>query len=148
MAYVEITDVEILSLLRESIEKEGGQSAWCRKYNVVRPYLNKVLHGSKLLGPPRDGSSVLSLIKIRLAFVRKSASPGKVKSRVITRREIVRLLTDDIERVGNQSAYARKHRVDRTYLNRVLKGAKLGGPKRTSSLVAPLNIKLAYVRDE
>ena len=147
MPYVEITDVEILSLLRESIDKEGGQSAWSRKHNVVRPYLNSVLQGSKLLGPSRD-SSVLSLINVRLAFVKNSVSPGKVKSRVITRREIVRLLTEDIERVGNQSAYARKHRIDRTYLNRVLKGAKLDGPRRWSSLVAPLNIRLAYVRDE
>ena len=40
-------------------------------------------------------------------------------------KDVVRLLRSEVERAGGQSAWARRERIDRTVLNRVLRGHKV-----------------------
>ena len=69
----ELSEEEVMRLLREDIRKEGGQSAWARKHGVSRSYLNKVLNGTeKSLGRPREvPNRILTSLNIRIAFVRR-----------------------------------------------------------------------------
>ena len=43
---------------------------------------------------------------------------------MIDSKGVVRLLRSEVERAGGQSAWARRERIDRTLLNRVLCGQK------------------------
>jgi hypothetical protein len=44
--------------------------------------------------------------------------------RVLERKDIIELLRADIEKAGSQSAWARKSRIDRTFINNVLQGRR------------------------
>ena len=43
---------------------------------------------------------------------------------MLDNKEVVRLLRLEVEQAGGQSSWARRERIDRTMLNRVLKGQK------------------------
>lgn len=45
-------------------------------------------------------------------------------ARVFNHREVVLLLRAAVEREGNQVAFARRHRLDRVYLNMILNGRR------------------------
>ena len=44
-----LDEKDVLRLLREDVDKAGGQSAWARQMGVDRVYLNKVLRGKRPL---------------------------------------------------------------------------------------------------
>ena len=44
--------------------------------------------------------------------------------RMLDNKDVVRLLRWEVERAGGQSAWARRERIDRTLLNRVVRGQK------------------------
>ena len=44
--------------------------------------------------------------------------------RILDNKDVVRLLRSKVERAGGQSSWARRERIDRTLLNRVLNGHK------------------------
>ena len=43
---------------------------------------------------------------------------------MLDNKDVVRLLRWEVERAGGQSAWARRERIDRTLLNRVVRGQK------------------------
>jgi hypothetical protein len=46
------------------------------------------------------------------------------RMRMLDDQDVVRLLRSEVERAGGQSSWARRERIDRTLLNRVLCGRK------------------------
>jgi DNA-binding transcriptional regulator YdaS (Cro superfamily) len=47
-----LDESDVLRLLREDVDRAGGQSAWARRSGIDRVYLNRVLNGKRPL-PPR-----------------------------------------------------------------------------------------------
>jgi DNA-binding phage protein len=64
-------------------------------------------------------------------------------STIFEEEEIFRMLRSDIKEAGGQSAWARKHRLDRTLLNKVLQGRN----SITPSIAKALNLRRVYIRD-
>jgi hypothetical protein len=48
----------------------------------------------------------------------------QVTKHLLDENDVLRLLHEDVNRVGGQSAWARRSGIDRTHLNRVLKGQR------------------------
>jgi DNA-binding transcriptional regulator YdaS (Cro superfamily) len=51
---------DVLRLLREDVDKAGGQSAWAKRTGTDRPYLNQVLKGKRPIGP-----TILQALKVK-----------------------------------------------------------------------------------
>jgi hypothetical protein len=64
-------------------------------------------------------------------------------STIFEEEEILGMLRSDIKQAGGQTAWARKHRVDRTVVNKVLRGHW----PITQSITKALNLRRVYVRD-
>ena len=64
-------------------------------------------------------------------------------SEILNEKDVVRLLRDEVERAGGQSAWARKQQVDRPHLNKILAGQRRISP----TILKKLKIKIVYVRD-
>jgi len=64
-------------------------------------------------------------------------------STIVKEDEIVRILRSDIKDAGGTSAWARKHRVDRTVVSKVLHGRC----PVTRSVAKALNLRRVYIRD-
>jgi DNA-binding phage protein len=60
----ELTEKEVLELLRSEVKRAGGQSAFARHKHINRVHLNKVLSGAKAISP-----SILKSLGIRIAYV-------------------------------------------------------------------------------
>ena len=56
-------------------------------------------------------------------------------------QSVVRLLRSEVERAGGQSSWARRERIDRTLLNRVLRGHK----PPTGEIIRALKLCNVYV---
>ena len=61
--------------------------------------------------------------------------------RVFTEKDVVNLLRAEVTRAGSQLAWARKARVDRTMVNKILKGQ--APPTRT--IIRRLKLQIVYV---
>ena len=56
---------DLVQLLRDEVERAGGQSAWARNEHVNRPHLNKVLAGRKAITP-----ALLKKLKVKTVYIR------------------------------------------------------------------------------
>jgi hypothetical protein len=63
--------------------------------------------------------------------------------RMLDNKDIIRLLCSEVERAGGQSAWARRERIDRTLLNRVLRGRK----SPTEKIIRALRLCNVYALD-
>jgi hypothetical protein len=68
-----------------------------------------------------------------------SHRPGKQ----FDRNDIVRLLRGAVEREGGQPAFAKRHRIDRCSINRVLKGKLRAG----DAIAKVLRLRRVYVAE-
>jgi DNA-binding phage protein len=66
----ELTEKEVLKLLRSEVKRAGGQSAFARSKLINRVHLNKVLTGARGLSP-----SIVKSLGIRIAYMQDT--PGK-----------------------------------------------------------------------
>ena len=57
--------------------------------------------------------------------------------------EVVQLLKAAVEREGGQLAYAKRHGLDRSYLNQILNGNKRVGPR----FLKALGLRNVYAKD-
>jgi DNA-binding phage protein len=62
---------------------------------------------------------------------------------ILEEEEILHMLRSDIKDSGGQTAWARKHQVDRTVLSKVLHGHY----PVTLSIAKALNLRRVYIRD-
>lgn len=83
---------------------------------------------------------------LRLSPKELLAIAGEVgtSARVFDDSEVRRLLRAAVEREGTQVAFAKRHRLDRTHLNQVLKGKSRVG----RSVLKCLGLRKAYVIDQ
>ena len=58
-----LNENDVLRLLREEVDRAGGQSAWARRSGIDRVYLNRVLNGKRPL-PPR----IVKALNLKRAF--------------------------------------------------------------------------------
>ena len=63
-----------------------------------------------------------------------------VRSLIFDDHEVIQLLRAAIERVGGQSAFARRHGIDRTHLNQILSGKK----SVNTAVMRPLRLRKVY----
>ncbi len=74
-----------------------------------------------------------------MAKRKTSHRPGKQ----FDRNDIVRLLKAAVEREGGQAAFAKRHRIDRTTINRILKGK----PPVGDAIAKVLKLRRVYVTE-
>jgi DNA-binding phage protein len=68
---------DVLVLLRQEVEKAGGQSAWSKKTGIERTVLNRVLHGYR---PPT--AKMIEALDLCIVFTpRNSTSPKRLPIR-------------------------------------------------------------------
>jgi DNA-binding phage protein len=63
--------------------------------------------------------------------------------RVLEPKDVVRLLHEEIERAGSQTAWAKKARVNRTEVNKILQGRK----PPTETILKALKLRTVIVSD-
>jgi hypothetical protein len=61
----ELSDADILRMLRADIQKYGSQAEWSRQNGISRPHLNRVLNRERDFGP-----RILKALKLKKVFVR------------------------------------------------------------------------------
>jgi hypothetical protein len=64
--------------------------------------------------------------------------------RVLDNKNVVRLLSSEVERAGGQCSWARRERIDRTMLNKVLNGRK----PPTVKIIRALKLCNVYAFDD
>jgi hypothetical protein len=60
--------------------------------------------------------------------------PGVENTKLLDDKDVLRLLREDVDRAGGQSAWARRSGIDRTHLSRVLKGKRPLSPTIVQAL--------------
>ena len=63
---------DVLHLLREVVDRAGGQSAWARQTGVNRVLLNKVLRGKRPFSP-----KILQALKLKKVYTATPAASMK-----------------------------------------------------------------------
>jgi DNA-binding phage protein len=63
--------------------------------------------------------------------------------RILERNDIVRLLRIEVEKAGGQTAWAKKHNIDRTIISKVLNG----GRAPTKKIISALGLRIVSVAD-
>jgi DNA-binding transcriptional regulator YdaS (Cro superfamily) len=101
---------QVRQLLCRDIELAGGQSEWSRRTGVHRGQINKMLRGHRPIG--RRIIQLLGLKKVKLPI----------------ERELLELLSRQVEKAGTQAEWARRNAANRTTLNQVMSGRKSVGP--------------------
>jgi DNA-binding transcriptional regulator YdaS (Cro superfamily) len=116
---------EVLCMLRAAVEREGSQKAFAKRHGLNRSNLNLVLSGKR---PVTDSvARTLGLCRLYVA----------------AEDQTFRMLRAAIEREGGQSAFARRHGLDRSNLNLVLSGKR----PVTDAVARPLGLCGLYVAD-
>ena len=69
-----LDEKDVLRLLREDVDKAGGQSAWARQTGVDRVHLNKVLRGKRPLT-----RTILQALKLKKVYTATPAAQMKTR---------------------------------------------------------------------
>jgi DNA-binding phage protein len=69
-----LDEKDVLRLLREDVDKAGGQSAWARQTGVDRVHLNKVLRGKRPLT-----RTILQVLKLKKVYTATPAAQMKTR---------------------------------------------------------------------
>jgi DNA-binding phage protein len=121
---------DIVALLRAEVQKAGSVAAWARSATLDRSYVSGVVHKRKR----PTGPKLLCALGLLRAVVGDRA-------RVLNTQDIYRMLEAEVAAVGGQSAWARKHRMSRPYLNKVLRKGEPPSP----NIIRALGLHFAAV---
>jgi DNA-binding phage protein len=99
---------DLVRLLRAAVEREGGQTAFAKRHGINRVHLNRLLRGKKNVG-----DAVAKALGLRKVYI---------ADHIMEQGDLIRLLRAAVEREGGQSAFAKRHGIDRVRLNRLLRG--------------------------
>jgi DNA-binding phage protein len=69
-----LDESDVLRLLREDVDRAGGQSAWARRSGIDRVHLNKVLNGERPLSP-----NIVRALKLKKVYVAHDRELGTTK---------------------------------------------------------------------
>jgi hypothetical protein len=107
---------DVIELLRAEIVRVGGQSEWSRQTGIQRPLVSRVLNGRRL--PPLRLCQALGL---KWVIVRDVAeTEAQTKLAIVSNRDVLRILKEEIEKVGSIIAWSRRMGVNRSHLSSVL----------------------------
>jgi DNA-binding phage protein len=123
---------DIITLFRAEVQKTGSITAWAKKTSVQRADVSRVLHNKK----------PLSKKMLRALGLRKALSSTS-DSRVLETREIGRLVRTQVAQAGSQSAWARDTGIQRSEINRVLRGKR----PPNKQMVHALGLRVVIVKD-
>jgi DNA-binding phage protein len=73
-----LDESDVLRLLREDVERAGGQSAWARRSGIDRGHLNRVLNGRR---PPSP--NIVQALKLKKVFVADERKQGAGRARTV-----------------------------------------------------------------
>jgi DNA-binding phage protein len=124
---------DVLALLRRDIDRVGSQAEWARQTGIDRSMINLVLNGQRL--PPLKLCQALGLKWV-------ITNQANSKSRIITNRDFLLIMSEAIRKAGSLSAWSRQIGVERSYMCHVLHGRAVPSGK----LLAALNLSEVLVR--
>ena len=101
---------DVIALLRAEVQKAGSVAAWAQSASLDRTYVSGVVYQRRRPTAPK----LLCALGLRRAVVGDDVH-------VLDTTDIYRLLEAEVAAVGGQSAWARKNRVSRPFLNKVLR---------------------------
>lgn len=126
-----LTEKDVVVLLRTEVRKFESITAWAKSVSLDRTHVSSVVHQRRPIS-----KSMIRALGLRTAVVDRSA-------RVLSESGILRLLRAEVAAVGGQTAWARKNRMNRTLLNKVLR--KRGHPP--ANMIRALGLRLVVISD-
>jgi DNA-binding phage protein len=127
-----VEEKDIVALLRAEVQKAGTVAAWSRNASLDRTYVSGVVYQRRRPTAPK----LLCALGLRRAVVGDGA-------RVLNAQDVQRMLEAEVAAVGGQSAWARKNRMSRTYLNRVLRKAQ----PPSANIIRALGLRPSIISD-
>ena len=100
---------DVCQLLRTDIENSDSQAEWCRRKGINRPHLNQILLGRR---PPTG--KILEVLKLKMVVL-----PSKT--------DILARLSEEVDRAGGQSEWARRARISQSATCKVITGERSPG---------------------
>jgi DNA-binding phage protein len=128
MRILELRDVN--TLLRTEIQKAGSVTAWAKNASIDRTYISAALHHRR----------PVSTHLLRALGLRKAVALID-RSRVLAGRDIRRFLRTKVAAAGGQTAWARETGLDRSDINKVMKGKRLP----TNKMIDALGLRIVFV---
>jgi DNA-binding phage protein len=113
---------DVVALLRAEVKKVGTVAGWSRSVSLNRTDVSNAIHENRPIS-----KTMIRALGLRTAVVDGAA-------RVLTESDILELLRADVAAGGGQSAWARKNRMSRPALNKVLRKERLPSANIVRSL--------------
>ncbi len=126
-----LTEKAVAVLLRSEVRKSQSISAWAKSVSLDRTHVSSVVNQRRPIS-----KSMIRALGLRTAVVDASA-------RVVSESGILKLLRAEVAAVGGQTAWARKNRMNRTLLNKVLR--KRGRPP--ANMIRALGLRFVAISD-
>ena len=104
-----LDEKDVVELLRAEVQKAGTVAAWARSVSLARPDVSSAIHQNRPIS-----KSVIRALGLRTAVI----DGGE---RVLTESDILKLLRAEVAAAGSQLAWAKKSRISRPQLNKVLR---------------------------
>jgi antitoxin component HigA of HigAB toxin-antitoxin module len=133
MARTILNKKDVFALLQQEVKRAGSQTAWANEHGYDRTVLNSILSGRREITAP-----IIELLKLKVAYVPASTQPG---FEILDVDGALRMLREDVKRAGSQSAWARRHKYQRTYLSNVLARKRA----LTTGIIEALKLKTVYL---
>ena len=88
-------DDEVVALLQAAIEREGGQSAFARRYGVNRSHMNRFLKGKVTLGP-----TIARVLGLRQVYVADRQYARRIAANVAKPPQLLAKRKSPLEETG------------------------------------------------
>ena len=122
----------VIQLLLSEVQKAGSQTAWANRHGLDRTVVNQVLHGTK-----QPCESIIRALGLRIAVTQCDCRS------IVDLSDVARILRADVEATGSQSAWSKKNRISRPFLNKVLR--KRVPPSK--NIICALRLRIVVIAD-
>ena len=126
-----LTKINAVALLRAEVKRAGSVAAWAKSASVDRTFVSGVVHQRRPIS-----KSMLRALGLRTAVVDGGGA-------VLTEAGLFRLLEAEVAAAGSQSAWAKKHRISRVFLNYVLRGRE----PPSENIIRALGLRIVIISD-
>ena len=130
-ALTPIAEADIVTLLRAEVQKFESIAAWARHNSLDRTDVSSAIHQRKPIS-----TNMLRALGLRKAVVDD-------RSRVLDSIDIRQVLSAAVAASGSQAAWANKHRINRSFINKVLRIER----EPSENIVRALGLRFVVVRD-
>jgi DNA-binding phage protein len=122
---------DVVARLRAEVQKAGTVAGWSRSVSLNRTDVSNAIHQNRPIS-----KTMVRALGLRTAVVDGAA-------RVLTESDILELLRAEVAAGGGQSAWARKNRMSRPALNKVLRKERLP----SANIVRALGLRFVITSD-